>query len=127
MKRILVPTDFSKHAEYALKVAAQIAKKNNATQFACGGRYGFRKGVFTAGLNFILYQFSAPLITTYRSYDQFGIMGRKWINAVFDLSFTYRNLHLFLEQATDKKGSLAGIVPPYTAVVYDVNIIKVIN
>lgn len=30
MKRILVPTDFSKHAEHALKVAAQIAKKNNA-------------------------------------------------------------------------------------------------
>lgn len=30
MKRILVPTDFSKHAEYALKVAAQFAKKYNA-------------------------------------------------------------------------------------------------
>ena len=30
MKRILVPTDFSKHAEYALRVAAQIAKKNNS-------------------------------------------------------------------------------------------------
>ncbi|HLA55471.1 MAG TPA: universal stress protein [Flavobacterium sp.] len=30
MKRILVPTDFSKHAEYALKVAAQIARKNNS-------------------------------------------------------------------------------------------------
>lgn len=29
MKTILVPTDFSKHAEHALKVAAQIAKKNN--------------------------------------------------------------------------------------------------
>ncbi|MFV5694593.1 universal stress protein [Flavobacterium sp. LB3P122] len=29
MKRILVPTDFSEHAEDALKVAAQIAKKNN--------------------------------------------------------------------------------------------------
>ena len=29
MKKILVPTDFSKHAEHALKVAAQIAKKNN--------------------------------------------------------------------------------------------------
>ncbi len=29
MKRILVPTDFSKHSEYALKVAAQIAKKND--------------------------------------------------------------------------------------------------
>ena len=33
MKRILVPTDFSKHAEYALKVAAQIAKKNDGENF----------------------------------------------------------------------------------------------
>lgn len=30
MKKILIPTDFSKHAEYALKVAAQIARKNNS-------------------------------------------------------------------------------------------------
>lgn len=30
MKKILVPTDFSDHAEYALKVAAQIARKNNS-------------------------------------------------------------------------------------------------
>lgn len=30
MKRILVPTDFSHHAEYALKVAAQIARQNGA-------------------------------------------------------------------------------------------------
>lgn len=29
MKKILVPTDFSDHAEYALKVAAQIAKNND--------------------------------------------------------------------------------------------------
>ena len=30
MKRILVPTDFSKHAEYALRVAAQIARENDS-------------------------------------------------------------------------------------------------
>ncbi|MCZ8197743.1 MAG: universal stress protein [Flavobacterium sp.] len=30
MKKILVPTDFSQHAEYALRVAAQIARKNNS-------------------------------------------------------------------------------------------------
>jgi nucleotide-binding universal stress UspA family protein len=30
MKRILVPTDFSQHAEDALRVAAQIAKKNSS-------------------------------------------------------------------------------------------------
>lgn len=33
MKKILVPIDFSEHAEYALKVAAQIAKKNNGEIF----------------------------------------------------------------------------------------------
>ncbi len=30
MKKILVPTDFSKHAEYALRAAAQIARKHNS-------------------------------------------------------------------------------------------------
>ncbi|MDV7392847.1 universal stress protein, partial [Arthrospira platensis SPKY1] len=30
MKKILVPTDFSANAEYALKVAAQVARKNNS-------------------------------------------------------------------------------------------------
>lgn len=33
MKRILVPTDFSSHAESALKIAAQIAKKSNSEIF----------------------------------------------------------------------------------------------
>lgn len=33
MKRILVPTDFSKHSEYALKVAAQIARDTNGEIF----------------------------------------------------------------------------------------------
>ncbi|MES2812434.1 MAG: universal stress protein [Bacteroidota bacterium] len=33
MKRILVPTDFSTHAEYALKVAAKIAKENDGEIF----------------------------------------------------------------------------------------------
>lgn len=33
MKRILVPTDFSEHAEYALKVASQIARENNCELF----------------------------------------------------------------------------------------------
>jgi nucleotide-binding universal stress UspA family protein len=33
MKRLLVPTDFSKHSEYALKVAAEIAKRNNGEIF----------------------------------------------------------------------------------------------
>lgn len=33
MKRILVPTDFSSHAESALKIAAQLAKKSNAEIF----------------------------------------------------------------------------------------------
>ena len=39
------------------------------------------------------------------------------------------NLKIILpsRHAFGEEGSLAGIVPPYTAVIYDVNIIKVIN
>lgn len=33
MKRILVPTDFSEHAEHALKVAAKVARENNGEIF----------------------------------------------------------------------------------------------
>lgn len=33
MKKILIPTDFSKNAEHALKVAAQIAKKTMVKLF----------------------------------------------------------------------------------------------
>ncbi len=33
MKRILIPTDFSKFSEYALKAGAQIARKNNCELF----------------------------------------------------------------------------------------------
>lgn len=33
MKKILVPTDFSEHSIYALKVAAQIARKNDSELF----------------------------------------------------------------------------------------------
>jgi nucleotide-binding universal stress UspA family protein len=34
MKKIIVPIDFSKHSEYAIKVAAKLAKKNNAQVLA---------------------------------------------------------------------------------------------
>lgn len=34
MKKIIVPIDFSEHSEFALKVAAKLAKKNNAEIFA---------------------------------------------------------------------------------------------
>lgn len=34
MKKIIVPVDFSEHSEYALKTAAMLAKKNDATIYA---------------------------------------------------------------------------------------------
>lgn len=34
MKKIIVPVDFSNHSEYALKTAAMLAKKNDATIYA---------------------------------------------------------------------------------------------
>ena len=35
MKKIIVPVDFSKHSYYALEVAANLAKKIDASLFIC--------------------------------------------------------------------------------------------
>ena len=45
MKKILIPTDFSQHAEYALKVAAQIAKKHNVSTGAICLQFALQQGI----------------------------------------------------------------------------------
>ena len=91
------------------RTAAEIKSKGAVALIAGGGRYNFKQGMFTGGINFLLYHFSLPLIVTARPYDQFAIAGKKWINASVDLGYTYKNFHLFTEQATDRNGSLAGL------------------
>ncbi len=91
------------------RTLSEIAKQNNLAQFAFGGRYGIRKRTLNIGFNFIMYQFSAPLVVAGGSYDRFGIEGRKWTNASVDISFTRKNWHLFAEQAIDKKNAMSTI------------------
>ena len=52
MKKILVPTDFSEYAYYALKVAAQIAKKNNGEIILLQGVNGSGKTSILEALHY---------------------------------------------------------------------------
>lgn len=91
------------------RTAAEIKSQGNVFQIAGGGRYSYKRGMFTSGLNFLTYHFSRPYIVNGRAYDQFSITGKKWVNASVDVAFTYKNFHLFTEQAIDKNGSFAGL------------------
>lgn len=97
------------------RTASEIKSQGNLSQVVVGGRYGFKKGMFSSGVNVIFYQFSLPLIPTSRPYDLFAIKGRNWNNLSVDIGYTYNNFHLFMEQALDKNGSLAGLVSVLTS------------
>lgn len=51
MKKIIVPVDFSIYSEYALKAAASLAKKNNATIYALH-MLDFHESTFSESVNF---------------------------------------------------------------------------
>lgn len=51
MKKIIVPVDFSTHSEYALKAAASLAKKNDATIYALH-MLDFHETTFSESANF---------------------------------------------------------------------------
>ncbi|MBM3412774.1 MAG: helix-hairpin-helix domain-containing protein [Bacteroidetes bacterium] len=97
------------------RTAAEIKNQGNLSQFVAGGRYSFKKGMFSSGVNFIFYQFSLPLIPTSKPYDLFAIKGKNWNNLSVDIGYTYKNFHLFMEQALDKNGSIAGLVSVLTS------------
>lgn len=104
------------------RTAAEIKGQGNVFQLAAGGRYSYKHGMFTSGLNFLTYHFSRPFIVNNRSYDQFSFTGKKWANVSLDVGFTYRNFHLFTEQAIDKNGSLAGLAGLLTSLTKTVDV-----
>jgi len=98
------------------RTTAEINSQGNLSQMVGGGRYGFKRGLFSSGANLVLYRFSLPLIPTARAYDKYAILGKNWINMSMDLGYTYKNFHIFSEQAIDKNGSWAGLAGLLTSV-----------
>lgn len=84
------------------RTESEIADRNKLWQTAYGGNIKFKSAGWQAGVNVIHFSFSAPVQKRAEPYNLYAISGKSHSNFSLDYSYTYRNLHLFGEAATDK-------------------------
>ncbi len=88
---------------------SEITDRNRLTQTAFGGNIIFRGNRWHLGVNSIYYNFSFPVQKRDEPYNLYAISGKNWYNFSIDYSYTYKNLHLFGEAASDKNFNKAFI------------------
>jgi len=88
---------------------SEITDRNRLTQTAFGGNIIYRGKRWHFGVNSIYYNFSFPVQKRDEPYNLYAISGKNWYNFSIDYSYTYKNLHLFGEAASDKNFNKAFI------------------
>jgi len=88
---------------------SEITDRNRITQTAFGGNIIYRGNRWHLGVNSIYYNFSFPVQKRDEPYNLYAISGKNWYNFSIDYSYTYKNLHLFGEAASDKNFNKAFI------------------
>lgn len=88
---------------------SELKNRNNFETGTLGSniRYAFSKGHL--GVNYVQYFFQKDFRKSEKPYDLFAIQGNRWANFSLDYSYTFRNVHLFGELATDKTRNIAMI------------------
>ena len=89
------------------RTESEIADRHKLGQFAFGGNIKYKKDSWHAGVNAIVFNFSASVQKRQESYNLYAIGGNGWSNYSIDYSYTHRNLHFFGEAAVDKNFSKA--------------------
>lgn len=83
------------------------ADRNNLKQTSFGGNIAIKNTRWHIGANAIFYKFSLPVQKRDEPYNLYAISGNSWYNLSVDYSYTYKNVHLFGEAATDKRNNKA--------------------
>ncbi len=89
------------------RTAAENADRKTIDQFTVGGRVQFRNTRLMLGANAIHYQLSSPLQKTPDPYNYYAFSGKQLTGVSVDYAYTYRNIHVFGEIASDHDGHLA--------------------
>ncbi|MDI3320025.1 ComEA family DNA-binding protein [Pinibacter soli] len=89
------------------RTLAELSDKNSMQQFAGGVSIKYKQYNWQVAANAVLYSFSKEFYKEDKSYNLFALKGKNWNNVSVDYSYTYRNMHLFGEIATDKNRKLA--------------------
>lgn len=91
------------------RTASEVSSKNKQGQFTVGGNIKYSKERFHIGANAIHYSFELPIKKKDVPYNTFALAGKKLGNYSVDYSFTFKNMHLFGEAATDNNQNKAFI------------------
>jgi hypothetical protein len=89
------------------RTQSETADRRNITQSAIGGRIAYKdKGLWVA-VNGIHYQLSKPLQRDSVPYNRFQFGGKSLTGFSADVSYTWRNFHMFGEFAANPDGAKA--------------------
>jgi DNA uptake protein ComE-like DNA-binding protein len=91
------------------RTGSEIADRKNIQQLAAGGRLQYRHGKWQVGINSVHYQLSKPLQKQEEPYNNYAFGGDKLTGFSTDYAYTFRNLHVFGEVASDQKLSIAQV------------------
>jgi hypothetical protein len=84
------------------RTPAEIADRNNSSQFSAGGNIRYTDNRFLFGFNWIHFHFSRPFQKREAPYNLYSLKGNRLTDYSLDYSYTRGNLHLFGEFATDQ-------------------------
>lgn len=89
------------------RTASEVEGANLLNQFSYGANVQYSLKTLKVGVNTVQYHFATPLLRGDDWYKKFLSAGRYAANYSLDYSFTYKNLHVFGEAATDADGDAA--------------------
>ena len=89
------------------RTKSEVDDKNIQRQIAFGGNISFQFNNLHMGVNGIHYDLKYPVIKDQIAYKSFALNGKSFGNYSFDYSYTYRNMHLFGEMASNGNKGLA--------------------
>lgn len=84
----------------------EIARRNNATEEAFGGRIEWVNRNLVMGTTHLLQRFSLPLRRGTRTYQQFDFQGNQNYIGGFDFDWVIRNMNIFGEIARSESGGI---------------------
>ncbi len=85
------------------RTKAEIADRNRLAHFSSGGSLSYSASSLKIAVNAVAQHFSLPLQKRDEPYNHFAIAGKAHFLASADYSYTYKNMHLFGEVATDSR------------------------
>jgi hypothetical protein len=91
------------------RTTAELNDRNSAYFLTTGASVKQKLTSGHVGLNCVYHRYSLPVMKRDESYNLYALKGRESKNISVDYSYTYRNLHLFGECATDRLWSFAYI------------------